>query len=61
LDEQHGPALALDGAGNFVVAWTSDDPVTGSEEIPAQRFQGLRLLIDGFESGDTTRWSAVVP
>jgi hypothetical protein len=33
---QYAPAVAIDPAGNFVVAWASDDPV--STEIFGQRY-----------------------
>lgn len=60
---QNGPALAAGPRGNFVVTWFSygsngtDD---GSGSVQGQRVRGL-LFADGFESGDTSVWSAVSP
>jgi hypothetical protein len=63
-DPDHGsaqPDLALDSAGNPVfvfTAWTDD---TDEADVYAQRFRSASLLIDGFESGDTSAWSATQP
>ncbi|HSM12703.1 MAG TPA: hypothetical protein VLA66_01425, partial [Thermoanaerobaculia bacterium] len=55
-------AVAADGEGNFVVAWTSygsGSADTDGTSIQAQRYDAL--FRDGVESGDTARWSATVP
>jgi len=59
---QQYPKATVDGQGNFVVAWQSfgsSGTDTDSYSVHAQRFDDL--LSDGFETGDTGRWSAVVP
>jgi len=61
-DGQILPAVAVDGPGNFVVAWTSygsGGSDTESYSIQGQRYDGL--FRDGFESGDTSRWSSAFP
>jgi hypothetical protein len=49
---QSFPAVAVDGSGRFVAAWTS--PVDGSGTgVAAQRFLSADVIFaDGFESGD---------
>ncbi len=64
LDNQGRPAVAPDGAGGFVVSWQSDDgngDDTDGPRIQAQRYFGPNIFEDGFESGDTSAWSSVVP
>ncbi len=59
---QSSPAVAIDTSGNFVVAWQSfgsSGTDTSSYSVQAQRYDGL--FRDGFETGDTSRWSAAVP
>jgi hypothetical protein len=49
-------------AGNFVIAWQSDDASgtdTSGSSIQAQRDRAL--LRDGLEGGTTGRWPATVP
>ena len=62
MNNQRDPALATDASGNFVVAWGSYGS-SGSDlsgySVQAQRYDGL--FRDGFETGDTSRWSAAVP
>ncbi|MEO8198738.1 MAG: hypothetical protein ABI689_18645, partial [Thermoanaerobaculia bacterium] len=56
------PAVAVDGPGNFVVAWQSDGSSSTdntSYSIQARRYDGL--FRDGFDTGGTARWSATVP
>jgi hypothetical protein len=54
------PAVAADGAGNFVVVWESYTQDGSSDGIfGAQRLEPL--FSDGFESGTTSAWSATVP
>lgn len=59
---QVSPGVASDSLGNFVVVWQglgSSGTDTDSGSIHGQRFDGL--FRDGFESGDTARWSATGP
>ncbi|MDH3214611.1 MAG: hypothetical protein OEM05_19200 [Myxococcales bacterium] len=42
--------------GRFLVSWRM--PVDGAYELTAQGFKLLDLFADGFESGDTSRWSS---
>ena len=57
---------ALGTAGYAAFAWTDGDEVSASD-IPAQNLNGdgslgsSDLFVDGFESGDTSAWSATVP
>ena len=56
-------SLRTGGAGDFVVAWTSlgsggDD--TSGYSIQARRFR-VPCFADGFEDGDSGRWSITVP
>ena len=58
---QRHPSVAASSNGDFVVVWESDDSAgdfLGS--ILAQRFS-LNIFSDGFESGDTSAWTVVVP
>ena len=60
--DQYSPAVAVDGQGNFVVAWESfgsSGTDTDSFSIQAQRYDAL--FRDGFEAGTTARWSTSVP
>ena len=56
-----------DGPDELLVVWAGDDDVDGlvddESEIFGQRLTGdpARLLLDGFESGDTSAWSATLP
>ena len=57
---------ALSTAGYAAFAWTDGDESSASD-IPAQNLNGdgslgsADLFTDGFESGDTSAWSATVP
>lgn len=60
---QRSSAIALGPDGRFIVAWSSfrspgtdDEP----ESIQARIFQSSWLLLDGFESGDTSAWSSLI-
>jgi hypothetical protein len=56
------PVVASDPEGDFLVAWQSNGSAGGDNSqtsIQAQRFQNL--FADGFETGDTSRWSAAFP
>jgi hypothetical protein len=60
------PVVAANSAnGQFLVAWYGDDNVgslvPGEYEIFIQRMYMAEIFADGFESGDTSRWSEVVP
>lgn len=61
---QMAPALAIDGNGDFTLAWESfgspgDDQNLHSIQL---RRLSLRLLFaDGFASGNTSQWSVTVP
>lgn len=60
------PVIAANSAnGQFLVAWQADDDVgglsQGENEIYIQRMEGSPLFVDGFESGDPSAWSAIVP
>ncbi len=52
-------AVAADGAGNFVVAWTSYRQDGSTFGVFGQRLSNW-ILIDGFEAGDACAWSAAV-
>lgn len=63
-DNQQFAALAADGRGGLVVAWESygspgDDQ--SSSSIQARRFSLDLLFVDGFESGNASAWSQVIP
>jgi hypothetical protein len=61
--DQQLAAVAADGQGRFVVAWQSTGSSgtdTSGPSIQAQRLHAT-FFADGFETGDTGRWSAVVP
>jgi hypothetical protein len=51
--------------GQFLVAWHGDDNtgtlVQGEYEIFTQRMDSMAVLVDAFESEDTSRWSSTVP
>jgi len=55
---QQLPAVAADGAGNFVVVWQS--PHDGSYTGVFGRQLKVSIFADGFESGDVCAWSAAV-
>lgn len=62
------PVVAANSTnGQFLVAWYGDDNVgglvQGEDEIFIQRvyISATDIFVDGFESGDTTAWSATVP
>jgi len=60
--EQFLPALASDPAGRFVVTWTSEGSYgTDSDGASIQARRYGDLFSDGFESGDTSRWTSSVP
>jgi hypothetical protein len=60
---QSNAAIAIDPAGNRLIVWDSNaSPGTDSdgESIQGQLMRPI-LFRDGFESGDTSAWSATVP
>ncbi len=57
------PAVAVDGQGDFWIAWESYGSWgtdTSVRSIQAQAYHG-DLFRDAFESGDTGRWSSTAP
>lgn len=58
-DDQRYPAVAALGPGDFVVAWDSNGQDGSLKGIYA-RLVTTGLLVDGFESGDTSGWSVTV-
>jgi hypothetical protein len=59
---QTQPAVASNGAGDFMVAWSSQIPGGGyyDFEVEARLFRPAEVFTDGFESGDLSAWSLVV-
>ncbi len=57
-DQQRYPAVAIDAAGDFVVAWESvGSSGTDADGHSIQRTASAQLIFaDGFESGDTSAW-----
>lgn len=58
------PTVTADGAGQFIVAWTSAySPGNDSfQSVQGQRFcVQCDLFADGFESGSTSAWSSTTP
>ena len=53
------PAVASDADGDLVVAWNGNLQDGSSYGVFGQRYGDL-IFQDGFESGDTSRWSATV-
>jgi PKD repeat protein len=55
--DQFNPAVAVDGKGNYIVAWEGPNPATGSEGVFAQRFlangtpNGGEIVVDSTFSG----------
>lgn len=56
---QEDPAVAADGSGNFVVAWTSWFQDGSSFGVFGQRLPASTFA-DGFETADACAWSAAV-
>jgi hypothetical protein len=50
------PSAAMDGQGNFVVAWTAAD--ADNYGVFARQFQPERIFRDDFESGNLSAWTA---
>ncbi len=59
---QSGPEVAIDGAGNYLVVWTSEGSASNdSDGHSVQRTPVAPVFADGFESGDTSSWSQTTP
>lgn len=62
-DDQYRPTVAMQPSGDFVVVWKSS--VSGGTDISDTSIQARRFrvpfFLDGFETGDTSRWSASAP
>ena len=63
IDDQDRPSVAMDAAGNFVIAWESDaqDDVGSNDGVYAQRFnaagapQGAEMAVNQTTAGDQRR------
>lgn len=63
-NHQREQAVEVLADGRFVVAWSSNGAAGGDTSgysVQGQRFAASVLFADGFETGDTTRWSMAVP
>ena len=59
---QRRPDCTIDGSGGFVVTWQSLGSAgtdTSAASVQARRWDDP--FVDGFESGDTSRWSSTSP
>ena len=56
-NRQAFPAVSASPSGTFVVAWESDGQDGNGYGIFARRLGPDLIFADGFESGDTSRWS----
>lgn len=54
-------AVATEDNGDFVAIWQSLGQDGSGEGVYGRRFAGQPIFVDGFESGDSSRWSATVP
>ncbi|MCP5116557.1 MAG: hypothetical protein GY953_37490, partial [bacterium] len=60
-NRQEYASVAIDGTGNVVVVWDSEGSGgTDSSGRSIQKTLGGLIFADGFESGDTSSWSATV-
>lgn len=50
--------VAAEDDGDFVVLWQSADQDGSGQGIFGKRFAGQPVFVDGFESGDTSRWGS---
>lgn len=59
IGSQTGPSIAVDSSGNFLIAWTSAGSLGGDSSGTSVQLRKFRpaLFADGFESGDTSRWT----
>ena len=53
--------VAAEDDGDFVVIWQSADQDGSGQGVMARRFAGQPIFVDGFESGNTLRWSETSP
>jgi hypothetical protein len=61
LGDQFLPHFAVGAGGDGVAVWESGGGQDGARYgVFARRYEGLCLFADGFESGDTDRWSNTV-
>ena len=60
---QNRPVVVSDAGGGAVIVWNDrrDYSSTGWDIYAANVFDGGLVFADGFESGDTTEWTSVVP
>ncbi len=61
--DQFGPRVVALSDGDLVVAWTSDGSYgsdTSDTSVQARRLR-TPFFMDGFESGDLSRWSSALP
>jgi len=62
--DQTWPNVAVAPGGDLVVVWQSDGSAGTDADlasIQGQRFRPGLLFLDGFETGDTSRWSSAEP
>jgi hypothetical protein len=63
--DQLNPAVGMDGSGDFVVTWNSDNAPgdSSSRSVHARRYSAGAdpILSAFFESGDTSEWTTAVP
>ncbi len=53
--------IAFDAESNPVFVWMRFVDGDANDEIDARLFRGTSLLVDGFETGGTERWSVAIP
>ena len=58
-DAQASSAVAVDGTGNFVVAWNGDSQDGSGRGVFGQRLRNS-IFLDDFETGTVCAWSAAV-
>jgi hypothetical protein len=60
---QYHPRVAIAPSGEFVLAWSSDGSAGSDSSGPSVQARRFRppFFMDGFESGDFSRWSAEEP
>jgi hypothetical protein len=58
--QKRRPWHPLTASGSIVEDALYDTPLVVEPESPVRREIALALFADGFESGDTTRWSLTV-
>ena len=63
LSNVRTPGLALGEDGSLTVVYSRDDRVEGDGSVLGRAFEAPEppMFADGFESGDTTRWSGSSP